>query len=273
MTKRLLHLAGYVTIVLLTILSLIPFAWMLISATHTTPELFQRPLPLYLGSHFWENFVRIQKNYNFLRTIFNSLLVATVYTVFSTVLSALAGYGLAKFKFRGKGLILGSILITMMIPVQVLLIPLFKMMANFGWIDSYQAVILPFIVSGFGIFLMRQAFLKFPNELIESARIDGAKELRTFYQIVLPVTKPQLVVLIVYTFITQWSAFIWPLLMLNSPDKYTIPLALNNMVGLSRIDYSGLMLGSLLATAPILILFAIFQKQFIAGLLGGAIKG
>ena len=273
MTKRFLHMAGYATITLLTILSLIPFAWMLISSTHTTPELFQRPLPHSLGSNFWENFARIQRNYNFLRTIINSLLIATIYTIFSTILSALAGYGLAKFKFKGKGLVLGSIFVTMMIPVQVLLIPLFKMMATFGWIDSYQAVILPFVVSGFGIFLMRQAFLKFPNELIEAARIDGAGELRTFYRVVLPVAKPQLVVLIVYTFITQWSAFIWPLLMLNSPDKYTIPLALNNMVGLSRIDYSGLMLGSLLATAPILILFAIFQKQFIAGLLGGAIKG
>ena len=151
--------------------------------------------------------------------------------------------------------------------------PLFQMMASVGWINSFQALILPFLANAFGIFLMRQAFLDFPDSLIESARIDGASEIRTFYRIVLPVARPQLAALVIYTFISQWNSFIWPLLMLNSEEKYTLPVALNTMVGLSRVDYSGLMLGSLLATLPLLIVFLLFQKQFISGLMGGAVKG
>ncbi|UJP09277.1 carbohydrate ABC transporter permease [Microbacterium sp. KUDC0406] len=170
-------------------------------------------------------------------------------------------------------MLLGVILVTMMIPMQVLLVPLFQMMASAGWIDTYQALIIPFLANAFGIFLMRQGFLDFPATLIEAARIDGASELRTFYRIVLPVARPQIAALIIYTFISQWNSFIWPLLMLNSEDRYTIPVALNTMIGLSRVDYSGLMLGSLLATLPLLILFLVFQKQFVAGLLGGAVKG
>jgi len=157
--------------------------------------------------------------------------------------------------------------------MQVLLVPLFQIMASAGLIDTYQAVILPFLANAFGIFLMRQGFLDFPASLIEAARIDGAGELKTFYRIVLPIAKPQIAALVIYTFISQWNSFIWPLLMLNTEDNYTVPVALNTMIGMSRVDYSGLMLGSLLATIPLMLLFLIFQKQFVAGLLGGAVKG
>ncbi|WP_417540801.1 carbohydrate ABC transporter permease [Microbacterium maritypicum] len=203
----------------------------------------------------------------------NSLLIAVIYTVFSSIVSIMCGYGLATYRFRGRGVLLALVLVTMMIPMQVLLVPLFQIMAGMGWIDTYQAVILPFLANAFGIFLMRQGFLDFPPSLIEAARIDGASELRTFYRIVLPVAKPQIAALVIYTFISQWNAFIWPLLMLNTEANYTVPVALNTMIGMSRVDYSGLMLGSLLATLPLLLLFLIFQKQFVAGLLGGAVKG
>jgi lactose/L-arabinose transport system permease protein len=185
----------------------------------------------------------------------------------------MCGYGLAKYRFRGRGLLLGAVLATMMIPFQVLLVPLFQMMASIGWIDSYQAVILPFLANSFGILLMRQGFVDFPDELLESARIDGSGELRTFYQVVLPCVRPQLGALVIFTFMAQWNSFIWPLLMLNSEDKYTVPVALNTLTGLSHVDYSGLMLGSLLATLPLMALFLLFQRQFVAGLLGGAVKG
>jgi len=201
------------------------------------------------------------------------VLVAVIYTAFSVVVSVMCGYGLATYRFRGRGVLLGAILVTMMIPMQVLLVPLFQMMASLGWIDSYQVLIVPFLANALGIFLMRQGFLDFPVTLIEAARIDGASELRTFYRIVIPVARPQIAALIIYTFISQWNSFIWPLLMLNTEANYTIPVALNTMIGLSRVDYSGLMLGSLLATLPLFILFLVFQKQFVAGLLGGAVKG
>ena len=273
MIRALRHLPIYLLLTVGAVFSIVPFLWMLTASTHTTADLFARPLPVLPGGELWTNLVRLQQETGFGMVMLNSLLIAVVYTVFSSAISVLAGYGLARFRFRGRGLLLGVVLGTMMIPMQVLLVPLFQMMASLGWIDTYQAVIVPFLANAFGIFLMRQAFLDFPDTIIEAARIDGASELRTFYRIVVPIARPQIAALVIYTFVSQWNAFIWPLLMLNTEDKYTIPVALNTMIGLSRVDYSGLMLGSLLATLPLLIIFLLFQKQFVSGLMGGAVKG
>lgn len=273
MTQTLKRLPVYLVLLVGAVLSIIPFLWMVISSTHTTSALFATPLPLLPGGELWRNLARLQQETNFAQVMLNSAIVAVIYTAFSSAVSALCGYGLAKFHFRGRGLVLGAVLLTMMIPMQVLLVPLFQMMASLGWVNSFQALILPFLANAFGIFLMRQAFLDFPDSLIESARIDGAGELKTFYRIVMPVARPQLAALMIYTFISQWNSFIWPLLMLNTEDKYTLPVALNTMIGLSRVDYSGLMLGSLLATLPLLLVFILFQKQFVSGLMGGAVKG
>lgn len=271
--RGILRLPVYLLLAVASVFSVLPFLWMVIASTHSTSELFGTPLPVLPGGQLWENLARLQESVNFSQVMLNSLGIAVVYTVFSSVVSVMAGYGLATYRFRGRGVLLGVVLVTMMIPMQVLLVPLFQMMASAGWIDSYQAVILPFLANAFGIFLMRQAFLDFPVTLIEAARIDGAGELRTFYRIVLPVARPQLAALVIYTFISQWNAFIWPLLMLNTEDRYTVPVALNTMIGMSRVDYSGLMLGSLLATLPLMVLFLVFQKQFVSGLMGGAVKG
>lgn len=271
--KRLGLIVAYAALAVGAVVSLLPFWWMAIASTHTTSELFATPLPWLPGPQLLENLARLEESTAFARVMLNSLGIAVVYTAFSTLVSAMAGYGLAKFRFRGRGVLLGLVLLTMMIPTQVLLVPLFQMMASIGWIDTYQAVILPFLANAFGIFLMRQAFLDFPDSLVEASRIDGAGELRTFYRVVLPVALPQLAALVIYTFMSQWNAFIWPLLMLNTETSYTVPLALNRMIGLTHVDYSGLMLGSLLATLPLLLVFLFFQKQFIAGLLGGAVKG
>ena len=271
--RGILHSPVYLLLAVASVLSLLPFAWMVIASTHQTSDLFGTPLPMLPGGEIWENLARLQETVNFSRVMLNSFAIAVVYTAFSSVVSIMCGYGLAMYRFRGRGVLLGVVLVTMMIPMQVLLVPLFQMMASVGWIDTYQAVILPFLANAFGIFLMRQGFLDFPVSLIEAARIDGANELRTFYRIVLPVARPQVAALVIYTFISQWNAFIWPLLMLNTEDQYTVPVALNTMIGMSRVDYSGLMLGSLLATLPLMLLFLVFQKQFVSGLLGGAVKG
>ncbi|MFG3531858.1 carbohydrate ABC transporter permease [Streptomyces sp. NPDC047917] len=270
------RLGRYVVRLLLAagaVVSLVPFLWMAIAATHSTSDLFHSPPPFLPGGRLLDNLVRLQDTIGFGRVLLNSVGIAVVHTALSSLISAMCGYGLAKYRFRGRGLLLGVVLATMMIPFQVLLVPLFQMMASVGWIDSYQAVILPFLANSFGILLMRQSFVDFPDELLESARIDGSGELRTFYRVVLPCVRPQLGALVIFTFMAQWNSFIWPLLMLNSEDKYTVPVALNTLTGLSHVDYSGLMLGSLLATLPLMLLFLLFQRQFVAGLLGGAVKG
>ncbi|WP_079036978.1 MULTISPECIES: carbohydrate ABC transporter permease [Streptomyces] len=251
---------------------LVPFLWMAVAATHSSADLFRSPPPFLPGGRLLDNLARLQDTIGFGRVLLNSLGIAVVQTALSSLVSAMCGYALAKHRFRGRGLVLAAVLATMMIPFQVLLVPLFQMMASVGWIDSYQAVILPFLANSFGILLMRQGFVGFPDELIESARIDGCGELRIFYRVVLPCVRPQLGALVIFTFMAAWNSFIWPLLMLNSEDKYTVPVALNTLTGLSRVDYSGLMLGSLLATLPLLALFLLFQRQFVAGLLGGAVK-
>ncbi|WP_309105234.1 carbohydrate ABC transporter permease [Microbacterium sp.] len=263
----------YLLLIVASAVSIVPFLWMVIASTHPTSELFGTPLPVLPGGDLWVNLARLEESIGFSRVMLNSLVIAAIYTVFSSIVSIMAGYGLATYRFRGRGVLLGVVLVTMMIPMQVLLVPLFQIMAGMGWIDTYQAVILPFLANAFGIFLMRQGFLDFPPSLIEAARIDGANEVRTFYRIVLPVAKPQIAALVIYTFISQWNSFIWPLLMLSTEENYTVPVALNTMIGMSRVDYSGLMLGSLLATLPLMLLFLVFQKQFVSGLLGGAVKG
>lgn len=272
-TPRWLRMLGHVVMVVGTVLSIIPFVWMIIAASHTTADVFASPPPLVPGTEALANLQRLQASTGFARVMLNSALIAVVYTALSSVVSAMAGFALAKYGFRGRGLVLGFILVTMMIPMQVLLVPLFQIMASLGWVDTYQAVILPFLANAFGIFLMRQAFLGFPNELIEAARIDGVREMGILLRVVLPIARPQFAALVIYTFMSQWNAFIWPLLMLNTESNYTIPVALNTMIGLSHVDYSGLMMGSLLTTIPMLVVFLMFQRQFIAGLLGGAVKG
>jgi lactose/L-arabinose transport system permease protein len=267
------RILGYLALALGAVLSIIPFIWMIIAATRTTTEIFLSPPPLFPGTNGFENLIRLEEETGFGRVLLNSGLIAIIYTFFSAVLSAMTGFALAKYRFRGQGALFVVVLTTMMVPMQVLLVPLFQIMARLGWIDTYQAVILPFLANAFGIFLMRQSFMNFPTELLEAARIDGSTEFKTFFRIVLPIARPQLAALAIYTFMAQWNAFIWPLLMLNTEENYTIPLALNTMIGLSRVDYSGLMMGSLIATIPMLLVFLIFQRQFVQGLLGGAIKG
>lgn len=255
------------------VISAAPFYWMVVASTRDDSELFASPPPLLPGGRFLHNLVELEHTIGFGRVMLNSAGVAVVYTVLSSLISAMCGYALAKYRFRGRRLLLGAVLATMMIPFQVLLVPLFQMMASLGWVDTYQAVILPFLANSFGIFLMRQAFLAFPDELIESARLDGAGDLRIFYQVVLPVVRPQFGALVIFTFMTQWNAFLWPLLMLNTEDKYTAPVALYTLIGQSHVDYAGLILGSFLATLPLMLIFFLFQKQFVSGLLGGAVKG
>lgn len=274
--KPKIHLGRWVVHILLAagaVVSVVPFYWMIVAATHDNSELFHSPPPFVPGGALLRNIRSLEDSIGFSRVMLNSVGIAVVYTVLSSLISAMCGYGLAKYRFRGRGLLLGLVLATMMIPFQVLLVPLFQMMSSIGWVDTYQAVILPFLANSFGIFLMRQAFLGFPDELIESARIDGAGDLRIFYRIVLPVVRPQLGALTIFTFMSQWNAFLWPLLMLNSQSKYTAPVALYTLVGGTHVDYSGLVLGSLLATLPLMLIFFVFQKQFVAGLLGGAVKG
>ncbi|ALC92871.1 ABC transporter permease [Bacillus sp. FJAT-18017] len=254
------------------LLSIGPFYWMIVGSTLPSGELFHLPPKLLPGTHLAENFQSLNESLNIGRIFWNSLFVALVYTGFGTLISAMAGYAFAKFKFKGKQLFFFIILCTLMIPSQVTLIPLFEMMVSFNWLNTYQAIILPTLASPFAIYLMRQNMKAVPDSIIEASRVDGAGELKIFFSVIFPVTRPALAAVAIFLFMSQWNSLLWPLITMNSSDMFTLPVALSSLIGMARIDYGQLMLGTTLSTIPIMIFFLMLQKHFISGILGGAVK-
>jgi lactose/L-arabinose transport system permease protein len=256
------------------VVSAYPFYAMIINATSTNKEIFSG-IPRFLpGSNLVSNFKALNERIPIVQNLINSIFVSFVSTSLQVLICALSGFAFAKFNFKGKNVLFIIIMATMMIPGQVTLIPLFILMAKFGWIDTYSAVILPSLVNAFGVFFMRQNMLNFPTEIIEAYKIDGCSHLRGFFQIILPTMKPTIAVLSILTFMGSWGNFMWPMLVLNSPEKYTLPVALRSLVAVdSAIDYGQIMTGTLLSVIPVVIIFIAFQRYFIDGLMGGAVKG
>lgn len=265
-------LLSYLFLIIALLISLFPFYLMFVSSSLTTGEILSIPPKLTIGTNLMENLANLKDKIDIGRVMFNSLFIAIVYTFLTLIINSLAGYALAKFDFKGRNLIFALIMGTMMIPAQVLYIPQFTMMTAIGWADKFRAVIIPALANAFGIFLMRQNMTSFPTSLIESARIDGYGEFSIFFKIVLPNMKPALGALGIYNFMSQWGNFMWPLIILSSSEMYTLPVALASLDGLMYKDYGMMMLGATISTIPILIMFLAFQKQFISGLMGGAVK-
>lgn len=263
----------YVFLAIVVFISLFPFYLMFTSATLSNNEILCEKPKLFFGNNLLANYNNVNSRIDVTKVMYNSLFISITYTILSLILHSLAGYALAKFEFKGKKIIFGMILVTLMIPIHVMLIPLFNMMVKLELHNTYSAVILPSLANAFGIFLMKQNMQNFPDSLIESARIDGCGELSIFIKIVLPTMKPALGALGIYNFMAQWSNFMWPLIILRTKDMYTLPVALAALEGLQRKDYGMMMFGSSLATIPIIIIFLIFQKQFISGIMGGSVKG
>ena len=234
--------------------------------------MFSNPPTLWFGDQFLTNFTNLNESINIWRVLFNSVFVSGVYVILALMVSTMAAYALAKFDFKGNKLIFTTFLLSMMIPYQALLIPQFRMMADYGLLNTYVALILPTVCTPFAIFLMRQNFMAFPTELIEAARMDGAGEMKIFFQIVIPSMKPALAATSIFLFLSQWNNFLWPLVVTTSTDMYTFPVALSSLKGVSIIDYGQINVGIMIATIPIIIFFLALQKHFIQGMLGSAIK-
>lgn len=202
----------------------------------------------------------------------NSVFIATASTLLTLFFCSLGGYAFAKYQFKGKKILFGILLASMMIPFQVLLVPLFGLMYNIGWLNSYKAIIIPFSVGAFGVFLMRQFIVTIPSELIDAARIDGCSEFGIYYRIILPIIKPALGALTIYSFLGSWNGYLWPLIVLRDEQKYTLPIGLANLIGTYRQEYGMLMAGTLLSLLPIVILFLAMQREFIHGITLGSVK-
>ena len=231
--------------------------------------------PAYLSivwDKFTSNYRNLWKTVPYSRYFVNSVFIATASTLLTLFFCSLGGYAFAKYQFRGQKILFGILLASMMVPFQVLLVPLFGLMYDIGWLNSYKAIIIPFSVGAFGVFLMRQFIVTIPSELLDAARIDGCSEFGIYYRIVLPIIKPALGALTIYSFLGSWNGYLWPLIILRDEVKYTLPIGLANLVGIYRQDYGMLMAGTLLSLMPIVILFLAMQREFVQGITLGSVK-
>ncbi|WP_117238255.1 carbohydrate ABC transporter permease [Thermus sediminis] len=257
----------------LALLWLAPLWLMLVFSTLPEHEIFRVPTPLLPGERFLENLAGLQADTNFFRAMANSVVVSLLYTLGGLLLSASAGYALAVYRFRLQALVFSLIVATLTIPYFVVLIPQYILVAReLNLANTYWGVVLPFLANALGVFYMRQVFLSLPSSLLDAARVDGASEGRIFFQIALPMVTPSLAALALILFLTAWNDYLWPLLVLSEREMYTAPVALGTLIGLTRVSWGGIMVGSVLMTLPFLVLFLFLQRYFVAGITAGAVK-
>ena len=263
----------YAGLTLAAVATLLPFAWMLLGSFKTQGELLRRPVTWWPEAPTLANYERWFGELQISQFFVNSLLVAVVTVLGNLLFCSMVGYALAKMEFAGKRILFLLVMLTLMVPGVVTFVPLFVMVSRLGLVNTYAALILPFLVSPLGVFLMRQFMMGIPDSLIEAARIDGAGELRTFIRIVLPLCGPPLATLGILTFLGSWNNFLWPLVAAQSADKFTLPVALSLFsTGQNATDYGLLLAGSVLVIAPIVLLFVALQRYFIQGVAATGIK-
>ena len=267
--SALLHLA----LIPLALLFLAPLYLMLVFSTHDQSVIFSPHPPLWFGAHFAQNFRDLQAQTNYLRNLWNSVAIGVLYTGVSMLITSMGGYAFAKYRFVGSKPLFGLIFATLTIPTFVTIIPQFILVAReLHLTNTYWAVILPSLANTLGLFYMRQAFQMVPDDLLNAARIDGAGDLRTFWQIALPVVRPSLAALGIVLFLASWNDYLWPLIVLGNRDAQTMPVALGSLVGLTSTAWGAIMVGTVIATVPFLTVFMLLQRHFIAGIAGGSTK-
>jgi len=272
LSRRAQRAIAYGFLVFILISMATPFVWMISNTFKEQSEIFQlRPTLIPEEPHL-RNYVSLFVDFDFARHFLNSAFIAVVHTCSHLFLASLAGFAFAKYSFPLKNFLFLVLLGSMMVPLYTIFIPLFVLVIRLGLVNSYAGVILPGVAGAFGIFFMKQSMEAVPNELLDSARIDGASEFRIYWQIALPLVRPALAVLAVLAFMGSWNDFVWPLVVLRSQELQTLPVVMAGMVNLYRMEYGVVMAASLLSTMPILLLFLALQKQFLAGLTVGAIK-
>jgi putative chitobiose transport system permease protein len=264
----------YGLLIIIAIVMLLPLLWLMSTAIKAPSEnIFQFP-PRLLPEHpTLQNFVRVWQSQPFGRYFANSLLVSVLTVGLNLVFCSLAAYPLARLNFVGKDWIFTAVISTIMIPFQIVMIPLYILTVQLGLKNSYLGVIFPAIASAFGIFLLRQAFLTVPKDLEEAARMDGCSELEIWWHVMLPSVRPALVTLTIFVFIGAWSDFLWPLLILDDPNFYTLPLGVSKLAGTFSLDWRLIAAGSVISILPILLFFLVMQRYIVPSEVGSGVKG
>ncbi|MEV0411143.1 carbohydrate ABC transporter permease [Streptomyces sp. NPDC050448] len=263
----------YAVLICAVLVSGFPLYWTLVAASRSNAEL-ARPMPALLpGPRLLDNLQAVLDEAAIGKALLNSLIVSGAITVGTVLCSTLAGFAFAKLRFRGRGALLGAVVASMMIPPQLGVIPLFMLIVKLHWVNQLQAVVLPGLVSAFGVFFMRQFLAQsLPDELIEAARVDGASHARIFWSVVVPIARPAMAVLGLLTFMTAWNDFFWPIVALSSQEP-TVQVALRQLGGGYVHDQSVIMAGTLLGTLPVLLVFGLLGRQIVGGIMQGAVKG
>ena len=255
------------------LLTLAPLLWMVSASFMPAGQANSFPPPLVPHGATLANYVQLFTRLNLARAFGNSLFVAVLATLLSLITNSMAGYAFAKLHFRGRDRTFQILLAALVIPGQVSMLPLFLLLKSMGLVNTMLGVVVPFMATIFGIFMVRQYALGIPDELLDAARVDGASELRIFTTIVLPVLKPILATLAVFTFLSAWNDFMWPLIVLSDDARYTLPVALANLSGEHVQDTELMMAGSVLTVLPVLAVFLVLQRAYLRGVMMGSVKG
>ena len=268
------YVANYLVLGAIAFLMLLPLLWLISTAFKApTEDIFQFPPQFWPESPTLQNFVRVWQTNPFGRYLFNSTLVAVLTVGLNVLICSLAAYPLARLDFRGRDALFTLIVLTILIPFQIVMIPLYILAVNLGLRNSYLGLIFPAIASAFGIFLLRQAFQGVPKELEEAARMDGCSELGIWWFVMLPSIRPALVTLAIFVFIGAWSDFLWPLILLDQPEYYTLPLGVAKLAGAFSLDWRLIAAGSVISITPILLFFLVMQRYIVPTETGSGVKG
>jgi multiple sugar transport system permease protein len=255
------------------VIAVTPMIWMVSASLMETGAANQYPPRLFPERVTFEHYHALFTRLNLGRYLLNSVFVATVVTTVSLLINSMAGYAFAKLRFRGRDRTFRFLTLGLVIPVQVSMLPLFLLMREMGFINTYWGVIIPGLASIFGIFLIRQYALGIPDELIDAARIDGASEFRIYWSVILPVVRPILATLAIWTFLSTWNDFMWPLIVLSDDSMFTLPVALANLSGERVQDTELMMAGAVLTTLPVMLVFVFLQRYYVEGITRGSVKG
>lgn len=265
-------LVTYPLLLAVAFVGLLPYYWMVSCSFKTNENMFLVPLQWIPNPINWGAYAEAWRAQDFTRYFLNTGFVAVAITAGNLLLASLAGYSLCKFRYFGRGVLFLLILSTMMLPLEVTMVPLFLIVKTLDWPNTYEGLIVPFLVDGFGVFLMRQYLKSIPNELIEAARIDGASELRIFFQIVMPLCKPALAALGVFTFREAWDMYIWPLIIVTKDSLRTLPLGISLFMSSFGTAWDQLMAVATIGTLPMILLFFFLQRSFIQGIAISGLK-
>ncbi|WP_094548068.1 carbohydrate ABC transporter permease [Petroclostridium xylanilyticum] len=270
--RNIYAILGSLLLILATFVFIFPVLWIVLSSFKPGNELFSYPITLFPKNATVENYINTFNQYDFLLYFKNTFIVTVTSTIITLAINTMAGFAFAKYRFRGRDLLFVAFLSTTMLPTEVIMSPTFTVVSKLGLYNSLWGIIIPPIATPTGIFLMRQYFLSVPDSILESARIDGAKERTIFWRLMVPIAKPVISTLTIFSFMWRWNDFIWPLLVISEPKKYTLQLAISNLSGQFSIDWNTLLSASVISMIPVLIVFLIFQKNIIDSMMSSGLK-